>query len=48
MDYTIIWISLMPMYVCAGLAIYAIGIKNTLLLGGAYVYANAIQHIYQQ
>lgn len=50
MDYTIIMFSLIPLYTYIGLAVYAIGIKNSLivsgLLGGGYIYANAIQHIY--
>ena len=50
MDYTIILISLMPLYTLVGVTVYAMGIKNALvasgLLGGAYAYACAIQHIY--
>lgn len=48
MEYTIIWLSLIPLYSCVGIAIYAIGIKNTFMLATAYMYANAIQHIYEQ
>lgn len=50
MDYTIILLSLMPLYTLVGVAAYAVGIKNVFiasgLFGGAYAYARAIQHIY--